>query len=130
MTSGVFPGFLDGEELAEAYANMDVFVFPSETDTFGNVAQEAMASGVPVIVSDQGGPKFVIADGKTGFVAKNSQDFAKFAMDLMDNPEKLTKMKGSSREFVAAKSWDAVFEGVYDAYRQVLEIAREQEKRG
>jgi phosphatidylinositol alpha 1,6-mannosyltransferase len=130
MTTAVFPGFLDGEKLAEAYANMDVFVFPSETDTFGNVAQEAMASGVPVIVSDQGGPKFVIADGKTGFVAKNSQDFAKFAMDLMDNPEKLTKMKGSSREFVAAKSWDAVFEGVYDAYRQVLEIAREQEKRG
>src|SRR5262249_31932974 len=57
MKNAEFTGFLDGEKLSEAYANLDVFIFPSETDAFGNVAQEANASGVPAIVTDIGGPK-------------------------------------------------------------------------
>ena len=126
MQHAEFTGFCEGEDLAEAYANMDVFVFPSETDTFGNVAQEAMAAGVPVLVTDQGGPKFVIKDGETGFVAKNFEDFLKFSLELMDNPEKLSKMKQASRDFVLLKSWDSVFDGVYEAYGKTLEIAKER----
>jgi len=68
MKTGELPGFLDGEDLSEAYANMDVFIFPSETDAYGNVVQEANASGVPCIVTDQGGPKFIVHEGETGFV--------------------------------------------------------------
>ena len=66
----LFTGFLSGEELHTAYASSDVFVFPSTTDTFGNVVLEAQASGLPVIVSDEGGPKELIADGRTGMVVK------------------------------------------------------------
>ena len=122
MQTAEFTGYLEGQKLAEAYANLDVFLFPSETDTFGNVTQEAMASGVPAIVTGQGGPKFVIKDGETGFVAENFEDFVKYAVELMDNPEKLSKMKQASIDFVMSKSWDAVFEGVYEAYNKTLEV--------
>src|SRR5215213_797451 len=123
MKQAEFMGFLDGEKLSEAYANMDVFVFPSETDAFGNVAQEANASGVPAIVTDQGGPKFIIKHGETGFVAETSNDFFEYALRLMDNPEELLKMKKQARASAMSSSWDAVFEAVYDAYREALEIA-------
>ena len=73
MKHAEFTGFLQGEELSEAYANMDIFIFPSETDAFGNVAQEAGASGVSSIVSDKGGPKYIISDGETGYVAKTKR---------------------------------------------------------
>jgi glycosyltransferase involved in cell wall biosynthesis len=53
-------GVLQGEQLASAYANMDIFAFPSHTDTYGNVVLEALASGVPVIVTSDGGPKFLV----------------------------------------------------------------------
>ncbi len=66
----VFTGFLAGEELCVAYASADVFVFPSTTDTFGNVVLEAQASGLPVIVSDGGGPKELMRDGETGLTIK------------------------------------------------------------
>lgn len=122
MQTAEFTGYLEGEPLSEAYANLDVFIFPSETDTFGNVSQEAMASGVPAIVTDQGGPKFVIKDGETGFVAKNFDDFVKYSVELMDNPAKLSKMKQASIDFVQTKSWDAVFEKVYEAYTETIEI--------
>ncbi len=128
MSNVEFTGFLDGEQLSAAYANMDVFVFPSETETFGNVAQEANASGVPAIVTDQGGPKFVIKHDESGFVAKNLDDFVKFALELMDNPEKLATMKRQSRQSALQSSWDAVFESVYDAYREALKIAEEENK--
>ena len=118
MQTAELTGFLEGEDLAKAYANMDVFIFPSETETFGNVVQEANAAGIPCIVTDQGGPKFIVSEGKTGFVAKNIDDFVKYASDLLDNPEKLAKMKRASREFAQSRSWDSVFEGVYETYRE------------
>ena len=124
MKTAEFTGFLTGEKLTEAYANMDIFIFPSETDAFGNVAQEAMASGVPAIVSHQGGPKFLIKNGETGFVAENFEEFVQYSVELMDNPEKMSKMKQSAREVVGSRSWDAVFEKVYEAYSETMKIAK------
>jgi phosphatidylinositol alpha 1,6-mannosyltransferase len=68
-----FTGVLRGEDLAQAYANMDLFVFPSHTDTFGNVVLEALASGVPALVTPDGGPRYIVRDGETGFVARDEQ---------------------------------------------------------
>jgi glycosyltransferase involved in cell wall biosynthesis len=96
---------------------MDIFVFPSDTETFGNVVQEAGASGVPSIVSDQGGPKFIVRDGETGFVAKSLADFVRYAVRLMDNKEELAAMKWESREVALTRSWDAVFDDVYESYK-------------
>lgn len=116
MRTAELTGFLEGERLSEAYANMDVFVFPSDTDAFGNVVQEANASRVPCIVTDQGGPKFIVRKGETGFVAKDVDEFVKFAVELIDDREKLERMKKASREFALSRSWEAVFESVYRAY--------------
>ena len=123
MKHATVTGFLDGAELSSAYANMDIFIFPSETDAFGNVAQEANASGVPAIVTDKGGPKFIIREGETGFVAKDLADFTRYTIQLMDDREKLTRMKASSREFAMSRSWDSVFESVYSAYHEAVELA-------
>ena len=103
---------------------MDVFMFPSETDAFGNVAQEANASGVPAIVSDQGGPKFIIRHGETGFIAKDVEEFTSYTIRLMDDAELLENMKVSSREFAMSRSWNAVFVSVYDAYREAIDISK------
>ena len=68
-----FTGVLRGEELSRAYANMDLFVFPSHTDTFGNVVLEALASGVPAIVTPDGGPCTIVRDGETGRIVPDDQ---------------------------------------------------------
>jgi phosphatidylinositol alpha 1,6-mannosyltransferase len=116
MTTADFTGYLEGEALSEAYANMDVFIFPSETDAYGNVPQEAMASGAPAIVTNMGGPRFFVRDGENGFVANGLDDFVRYASLLIDDPAKLEQMKKSSLAFAASRSWESVFETVYDAY--------------
>lgn len=126
-------GFLDGDELSAAYANMDVFIFPSETDAFGNVAQEANASGVPAIVTDKGGPKFIIRDNETGFVAKDLADFTRYTIQLMNDEAKLSEMKKASRDFAMSRSWDSVFESVFSAYHEAVglaETAKAQKQEG
>ena len=129
MKYAVFPGFLEGEQLAEGFANMDVFVFPSETETFGNVIQEANASGVPCIVTDQGGPKYIIRDGVTGFIATGVDEFAARAMELMDDRENLFAMKAASREFALTRSWDSVFEDLYTSYDEAIEYLKKEKLR-
>jgi glycosyltransferase involved in cell wall biosynthesis len=126
MKTAEFTGFLQGEQLSAAYANMDIFVFPSETDAFGNVTQEALASGVPALVSDKGGPKFIVREGETGFVCKTQDDYVSRAIEFMEEPEKLARMKKAARDFALTKSWDAVFEALYDAYARAMQIAEER----
>ena len=70
LPEACFTGYLTGLDLAAAFASSDIFLFPSTTDTFGNVVIEALASGLPAVVSDQGGPKELIENGVTGFVTK------------------------------------------------------------
>lgn len=130
LKRAVFTGFLGGDDLARAYANMDVFIFPSETDTFGNVAQEALASGVPVIVSERGGPKFVIEDGVTGFIARSRDEFAKLSLGLMRESAKLAEMKSAARESALSRSWDSVFESVWQAYRDTISKSRSAKPAG
>jgi len=98
----LFTGFLQGEELATIYASSDVFVFPSTTDTFGNVVLEAQASGIPVIVSDEGGPQELMVPGETGFVVK-ANDLAELSRAMayfLYNPELSRSMGEHARRFV------------------------------
>ena len=128
LKNATFTGFLDGEALSEAYANMDVFVFPSTTDAFGNVAQEAMASGVPPIVTDIGGPKFLVEHGITGWIAKDAADFANHVEQMLEHPEIANGMKEAALKFASTRSWNNVFASVFDAYHRAYEIWQEQRK--
>jgi glycosyltransferase involved in cell wall biosynthesis len=89
IPNAIFTGYLHGEELAAAYASADVFVFPSTTDTYGNVVMEALASGIPCVVSDAGGPRGLVEHGKTGFVtrARDSVDFCAKTTLLVEDPQ-------------------------------------------
>jgi len=114
-------GVLRGEALAEAYANMDLLVFPSHTDTFGNVVLEALASGVPAIVTPDGGPAHIISAGKamqdaeTGCIARD-EEFAATIAALLAQPETFAAMRVAARRYAMQCSWDAVFERVMAAY--------------
>src|SRR5271163_870987 len=110
-----FAGVLRGEALAAAYANMDLFVFPSHTETFGNVVLEALASGVPAIVTPDGGPKYIVREGETGFVAEDAGFSAAIAA-LIEDPARREKMRCAARQYALGCSWDAVFGRVYEAY--------------
>ena len=114
-----FTGVLKGEALSTAYANMDLFVFPSHTDTFGNVVLEALASGVPAIVTPDGGPKTIVRDGGTGRIVPDSE-FAAAVAGVLGNPEKHAEMRRAARSYALTMSWDGVFEGVYKAYEALV----------
>jgi phosphatidylinositol alpha 1,6-mannosyltransferase len=113
-----FAGVLRGEELARAYANMDLFVFPSHTDTFGNVVLESLASGVPALVTPDGGPKTIVRDGETGRIVADEQ-FTEAITGLLSSPGEVARMSRAARAYALTASWDAVFEGVYSAYEEL-----------
>ncbi len=116
MRRAEFTGVLKGGALARAYANFDLFVFPSQTDTFGNVVLEAQASGAPAIVSASGGPKFIVRDGVTGLIANSEREFLTATLALISQPEKLRQMREKARQMACEASWDRIFEQVYQAY--------------
>jgi phosphatidylinositol alpha 1,6-mannosyltransferase len=117
-----FTGVLKGEALAAAYANMDLFVFPSHTDTFGNVVLEALASGVPAIVTPDGGPRTIVRDGETGRVAAD-EEFSTAIAGILGDPAGHDHMRTAARADALKASLEAVFEGVYAAYEPILSRA-------
>ncbi|MGF7178631.1 glycosyltransferase [Tunturiibacter psychrotolerans] len=121
LADAEFAGVLRGAALAQAYANMDVLVFPSHTDTFGNVVLEALASGVPAVVTPDGGPKFIVRDGETGFVT-NDDHFAAAVAELVRDRQRLEEMRLKARQYALGCSWDAVFDRVYAGYETALRV--------
>jgi phosphatidylinositol alpha 1,6-mannosyltransferase len=115
-----FTGVLAGEALSRAFADMDILAFPSETDTFGLVVLEALASGVPAMVTASGGPKYIVQHGCTGYVANNLDEFIAFTATLLTHPDLLTAMRAAARRQAQATSWDRIFEGMYEAYERCL----------
>src|SRR5438874_92309 len=103
LPEAIFTGYLRGKELAAAYASADVFVFPSTTDTFGNVVIEAQASGVPVIVSDTGGPKELVEANVNGVVTKSHdvEDLAPAIRDLVNDKRKRAQLSRQAPQAVA-----------------------------
>lgn len=110
-TPCTFTGYLEGEELSAVYASSDIFVFPSTTDTFGNVILEAQASGLPVIVSDQGGPCENILADQTGLVAPggDAKSLADAIAALASNPRRRAAMGAAARKFMEERSFENAF---------------------
>ena len=111
LPEAFFTGYLRGTELATAYASAHIFVFPSTTDTFGNVILEAQASGLPVVVSDSGGPKELVEHKANGLITKSHdiEDFARAIRALVTDVALRERMAKSARNSVTDRSWPNAF---------------------
>jgi glycosyltransferase involved in cell wall biosynthesis len=108
--SATFTGFLHGDALIQAYQQADLFVFPSTTDTFGNVILEAHACGLPTIVTDMGGPAENVIEDETGIVVKGEDVYAlKEGILSLLNKEKIKDMGIKARKEVEKRSFDKAF---------------------
>lgn len=123
LTAADLPGVRRGEDLAQSYADMDVFVFPSRSDTFGNVVLEAFASGVPAVVTDAGGPKFIVNPEISGFVAHSNAEFIEYTARLLKDAALRARMARAARQQACGESWDAVFDKVYAGYLTLPRMA-------
>ncbi len=111
MPKALFTGILTGLELGKAYASADAFIFPSTTDTYGNVIVEACAAGLPVVVSDLGGPKELVRSGVPGYICARG-DAAAFAEGVA---QALRRGAGKMpTDLVSLSGWDRAAEAFWE----------------
>ncbi len=115
----VFMGTLPVAEVATVMASADLFLFPSRTDTAGNVVLEAQASGLPVLVTDEGGPQEHMLDGETGHVCADLRAFARRITELTWNVERRGRLAERARAYAITRKWEPSLAPLYDAYRSV-----------
>ncbi|MET0400127.1 MAG: glycosyltransferase family 1 protein [Longimicrobiaceae bacterium] len=121
-----FAGHQTGEALARWYASADVFVFPSTTETFGNVVTEALASGLPAVVVDRGGPPDQIEPGENGWIARANDpaDLADRVADLLRDPQARARMGRRAVASARERDWSAINGRLLDSYAAVVAAAR------
>jgi glycosyltransferase involved in cell wall biosynthesis/predicted metal-dependent phosphoesterase TrpH len=120
-TSATFLGWLEGAELAEAYAGADIFVFPSATDTFGQVILEAQASGLPVVAVAEGGPASLIEDRRTGLLcAPEAAALASAVLELAGSPVLRASLAEAALRSVRARTWERALTRLGDGYRRAI----------
>jgi glycosyltransferase involved in cell wall biosynthesis/predicted metal-dependent phosphoesterase TrpH len=125
-----FLGWLAGDQLADAYASADVFLFASRTDTFGQVLLEAQASGLPVVAVAEGGPLELVADGVTGRLCPpDPQALADALLEIAERPGLRAAMSAQARVAASARSWDGSLTQLAGAYAQALGAAAAEEAR-
>jgi glycosyltransferase involved in cell wall biosynthesis/predicted metal-dependent phosphoesterase TrpH len=116
-----FLGWLEGIELARAYASADIFLFPSATDTFGQVILEAQASGLPVVAVAAGGPLSLIEDRVSGLLCKPAPDaLAEGVLELAASPLLRRRLAAVALAGVRGRTWEGAMERLAEGYRRVL----------
>jgi glycosyltransferase involved in cell wall biosynthesis len=117
-----FTGYLKGQQLAEVYSASDLFVFPSPTETFGNVVLESLASGTPVIGANSGGVKSIIREGVTGHLCEpgNVQGFSDAITNLLTNHKVRSQMGFEGRDYALTQKWDRIFNDLIGHYEAVI----------
>lgn len=122
MSGAIFLGHVERLKLSQVYASSDILVFPSTTETFGNVTVEAMASGLVPVVANAGGSKSLVKNGENGFLTepKNPDDICKKVSILLDNPQMQLQMRNVSLEFVKKFKWSSVFDEFLKMYQELL----------
>ena len=116
-----FLGFQSGTDLAETFASLDMFVHTGSHETFCQAAQEALASGVPVIAPAAGGLLDLVEHRRTGlrFVPGSAADLASCVQELAGDPVLLSQMRLEARRSVEGRSWDVIGDQLMQHYREV-----------
>ncbi len=122
LPNAIFTGGVAGEELARAYASSDIYLFPSQSESFGNVTLEAMASGLPAVCANATGSKSLVVHGETGFLAKNnlSHEFADHLFTLLANDAQRRRFGQAARQRSLEFRWDTILESLLASYRSVI----------
>lgn len=121
-TNTVFVGYLQGEELSQAYASADIFVFPSALESFGLVVVEAMAAGLPVVASRVGGVRDVVEEGRTGYTfdVDDVAALVEGVRQIAVSRERITAMGQAARAFAETQTWPAMMDEVVDLYIRLI----------
>ena len=124
LPDALFTGVLSREHVADVFASSDLFVFPSRTDTAGNVVLEAQASGLPVVVTDTGGPRENMVDGVTG-VVRTDDDPVRWAHAIADvlHGSRRPRMADAARAYALTRQWGTALQPLYRAYRDACAVA-------
>jgi glycosyltransferase involved in cell wall biosynthesis len=118
----ILTGFKTGRELSEIYASADCFAFPSGTETFGNAALEAMASGLPVAGVSSGGVTEFLSHRRNALLCADgdSHGFTGQLITLMNNRKLRLRLAENGRKQALSRSWDVIFEGLLGMYGEVI----------
>lgn len=120
-TGTFFTGYLYGDELSQALASSDAFFFAGAQETFGQVVQEAMASGLATVVTNRGSVKDLVLQGETGFVVEHdARAFADAARQLVDDRHLLAEMGRNARARAQEYPWSAIMSQLEDHYREAI----------
>ena len=114
-----FTGYLYGDDLATAYASADVFAFTGQNETFGQVIQEAMASGLPAVVINEGGAPDLVSEGITGYTCPpHPEAFAHAVAHLWDSPALRQQMGYNARLAMEQRPWSTIMGQLETYYRE------------
>ena len=124
----VFTGYLSGDALAAAYASSDLMMFPSTTDTFGNVVLESMACGTPALVSDVGGPSEIVHHNETGIVlpAGHQRRWLDAVENLLGDPTRLQRMSKNARDYAERCTFEVARAKTWEFYSKHIDTYRER----
>lgn len=121
LPNSVFEGHMTGQPLATAYASADIFLFPSDTETFGNVTLEALASGLPAVVADATGSNALVKNGANGFLvtARDSKVFEERVERLIRDAELRRKMSAAARASAEPFEWSRILSQIVTYYEEL-----------
>ncbi|TWF78167.1 phosphatidylinositol alpha 1,6-mannosyltransferase [Pseudonocardia hierapolitana] len=134
LPGAAFLGFREGDDLARIYASLDVFVHTGPSETFCQAAQEALASGLPVVAPDAGGPRDLVLPGRTGFLVPPHPDGAaaddpaavaadaelRAAVETLADPQLRGRFGAAARRSVLRRTWSAVCDELLAHYAEVI----------
>jgi len=122
MPNAHFSGKLVGEDLSKAYASSDIFVFPSTTETFGNVVLEALASGLPVVAANAGGPKDIVQHGETGMLVtpRKEEEFYGEIVKLVDDKGYYQQVRKNALDYATSQNWENLCKDLFAEYEYII----------
>lgn len=122
LPEAVYAGYLVGEDLAKLYASSDIFLFPSDTETFGNVTLEAMSCGLPAVVANGVGGSSIVLHQETGYITtpRNPDAFAECLFKISTDHDLRKKMSINSRKRAMSFEWESIMDGLHKDYKEVI----------